>query len=80
MQNFGLIHVLTFTHVILVLDCEVTTNSPPTRDSSARQPLTGDDKIMQEIKRLRLEMEKCMKQIREIQKTATQGLQSDLMT
>ena len=50
------------------------TNSPPTRDVSTRAPLTGDEKIMHEIKRLRFEMEKCMKQIRDIQVTARKGV------
>ena len=51
----------------------VTTNSPPTRDQSAQLALTGDEKIMQEIKRLRDEMDKCMQQIKEIEQISKSG-------
>ena len=51
-----------------------SSNSPPTRDPSGQRALTGDEKIMQEIKRLRDEMEKCMRQIKEIEEMSKKGI------
>ena len=59
--------------ISLSLVFSVKTTSVAPEAASKVQQLSGDDKVMFEIKRLRVEMENCMDQIRDVQCSASHG-------
>ena len=64
-----------FIHVLIFCPFSAATSmSPPTRDSIVMPvPKNEEERMLQEIQRLRREMHTCLNQIKSIQQLAKQG-------